>query len=69
MHCAACRSISGKPATCAPHAALRRDHTAERVMADLEGDIIADPPWMFLCDDCGEGLYIDDATGSWERIR
>ncbi|GAA0831107.1 hypothetical protein GCM10009080_08190 [Cupriavidus pauculus] len=69
MHCAACLSLSGKPAICAPHVALRRDHAAERVMADLAGDTIADLSRMFLCNDCEEGLCIDDATGSWELIR
>lgn len=69
MHCAACLSLSGKPAICAPHGALRRDHAAEQALADLlGGDTIADPAWMFRCKDCGEGLCVDDATDSWDLI-
>ncbi|SDP45731.1 hypothetical protein SAMN04488595_109179 [Ralstonia sp. 25mfcol4.1] len=69
MRCAACLALSGKPAICAPHAALRRDYRAELALADLAGDTVVDLPWMFRCNNCGEGLCIDDATDSWELIR
>jgi len=67
MRCAACLALSGKPAICAPHGALRRDHRAEKALADLAGDTITELPWMYRCNDCGEGLCIDDAD-HWELI-